>query len=107
MAILEVKKTWRKTNPRPPRRIDLTLDEQANARRVVRLLLVKLGSWEAVAKAMETSHGTVHSIGSSRRSISAGFALRVARAAGVPMEDVISGAWPKPGACMMCGRGDG
>ena len=35
----------------------------------------------------------------------AALALYAARLLSVPVEDVLNGAFPKPGACPLCGRG--
>ena len=105
MAILREPKVW--TKPRPTnetrRSSDLTLDEQANVRKAIRFLAVRLGSWPALAKAMNAQRATVWAAG-WKRKVSAGLALRAARVAGVPLEDILRGAWPVEGACPHCGR---
>jgi len=82
---------------------DLTLDEQEHVRAAVRFLRVRLGGLAKLAAAMGSNIGTVTAI--LRRPVSAGLALRVARAAKVPLEDVLTGRWPPDGMCPHCGRG--
>jgi hypothetical protein len=106
MPILTKTITWRR--PRPPNETrganDLTPEEQDHVRAALRVLRARFGSWPNLAKAMRAGRGHLQKIVGGSGTPSAGLALRAARAAGVPMEDVLSGAWPKPGACPMCGR---
>lgn len=67
-------------------------------------LRLRHGTWAALSRAMGLKKATVTAATGKRGGVSAGVALRAARAAGVPLEDVLSGAWPKPGACPHCGR---
>jgi len=109
MAILREPTTWKK-RPRPadePRHSsDLTPNEQANVKKALAVLRIRFGSWAKVAAVMKSKVKTVEKAACSSGKPSAGLALRVARLAGAPMEDVLSGAWPKEGACPMCGRCD-
>jgi hypothetical protein len=106
MAILLERVTWRKakqftagaTTP------DLTADEVANARRALRVLRTRHGGTRALADAIGVRVATVQNGMKPRRKVGVGLALRLARLAGVPLEDVLSGAWPKHGSCPMCGR---
>lgn len=82
---------------------DLTPEEQANVRRALHVLRRRLGSYEALAKAMRANGRTLEQYG-SKAAPSAGIAIRLARLAGVPVDDVLTGAWPVAGACPHCGR---
>lgn len=68
-------------------------------------LRARYGTWLAVADAMGLKLATVVYAAKRGKGVSAGVALRTARAAGVPAEDLLSGAFPKPGVCPHCGRG--
>jgi len=107
MAILRERTVWKA--PRPAnetrRSTDLTPEEQSNARAAIRFLAKRHGTLAKLAAAMRTKHGTLQSAVKEREVISAGIALRAARVAGVPLEDVLSGVWPPVGACPHCGRG--
>jgi hypothetical protein len=109
MTILHRKTVWRKSVPTKRQyelRVNrLTPDEQANVRFVLRWLRVRYGSWAAMSTAMKTDPKAVENALSKRRGIGAGLALRVARLAGAQIEDVLTGRFPKPGMCPMCGRG--
>jgi hypothetical protein len=110
MAILTKREVW-KQEPRPRgtryrHRLDgLTIEEEENVRIALRVLRVRLGSWGAVARAMNRRMKAIKNMThSSGRRPTAGLAPHVARLAGVSMEDVLSGRFPKPGGCPMCGR---
>lgn len=109
MAILRVKQTWKKQREPKARagteRVDsLSPEERANVIAALKVLRVRFGTWQAVADALKVTHKSVENAVSSKQKPSAGLAIRTARAAGVPVDDVLSGAFPKPGACPMCGR---
>lgn len=106
MAVLTERKTWRRA--RPPgadaRRSACVLspDEQANVRRALRFLAKRMGGWGKLARAMGSPKKTVYA--ALKRAVSPGVALGAARIAWEPVEALLSGAWPAPGACPHCGR---
>lgn len=106
MAILKEKEVRRK--PRATRTVelvnDLTPEERTNVLAALQVLRVRFVDWVGVAKALGISHKVVQ-IAARNKKPSAGLAIRIARLAGVPVDDVLSGAFPKPGSCPMCGRG--
>jgi hypothetical protein len=106
MGILREPRVWAKPRPtdKPRQSSDLTPDEQANVKAAIRFLALRFGTFAKLAEAMGAKRGTVLYATSKGSGVSAGIALRAARAAGVPLEDVLGGAWPKVGACPRCGR---
>ena len=104
MAVLTHPVAWRRKAPRDVD-ADLTPEERANVKAALRFLSKRYGSSAKLATVMRTKRGTVLNASSTRGPVSAGVALRVARAAGVPLEDVLAGRWPTPGMCPHCGRG--
>jgi hypothetical protein len=104
--VLSEPKRWaRPRDPAKPRHSsDLTPDEQANARLALRVLRLRYGSIAALAEALSAKHKTLSEALSRRGRPSAGLALRAARLAGVPTEDVLAGRWPVAGSCPHCGR---
>ena len=103
MAILREKVIWGRTRGAPRGHAALMPTEQANVRRALHALRLRHGSAERAAKAIGVSYGTVaHVLG--KRPVSAEMAIRVARAADVPVSAVLRGTWPRPGACLVCGR---
>jgi hypothetical protein len=105
VAVLTERKTWRR--PRSPgrakRSCDITREEQENVRRALRFLAQRMGDWRKLADAMGTSKATVYAAAKGR-AVSAGMAIRAARVAWEPVENVLSGAWPCAGTCPICGR---
>ena|ERR1700733_3272533 len=105
MGILREAKVWRRERPAnlTRRSSDLTPDEQANVRKALRFLAVRLGSWPALGKAMRSNASTLWSV-AHKQPVSAGIALRAARVAEVAVEEVLGGRWPVEGMCPRCGR---
>jgi len=109
MAILRERKRW--VRPKPARATvlpdELTEEEGARVRTALAFLRGHLGSWTKLARAMGIKPATLEQ-GALRRTRrpTAGLALRAARVAGVPMEDILSGRWPVPlpVKCPTCGR---
>ena len=58
-----------------------------------------------MAKALRFKNGTLSAVGSWHRHVSRTLAVRVAKFAKVAVDDVLSGRYPAPGACPMCGHG--
>ncbi len=110
MAILTSKQTWtRAPNPKARksrRELNRLLPvEEERVRRAMRVLHVKFGNWTRVSEALGHHRVTVERVLNLRRTATPAFAMRVARLLGVSLGDVLSGAWPKAGECLMCGRG--
>jgi hypothetical protein len=103
MPILRERVAW--SRPKAPRGPDLSPEERQRVKVALAFLLVRFGKQKALADAMGLKKATVAYAASKRGGVTAGVALRAARAAGVPLEDILSGAWPKPGMCPHCGRG--
>jgi hypothetical protein len=80
---------------------DLTLDEQKHVRAALRFLWARSGGWKPVAKALHTQPLTLSVRG---RPISASLAIRVARLAGVGVDDLLGGKYPPAGMCPHCGH---
>jgi hypothetical protein len=104
--ILSESKVWKKHRPanETRRASDLTPDEQANVKRALQVLMARLGSGRKLAEATNCTLSVIRWWMSAPGKPSAGIALRAARLAGVPFEDLLSGAWPKAGSCPHCGR---
>jgi hypothetical protein len=101
MPILRERVEW--SRPRKPRSPELSLEEQASAKLAVRFLRARLGSWATLAERTSLSVAILRHTQARRARITANVALRIARAAGVPLEDILRGAWPG-NACPTCGH---
>jgi hypothetical protein len=106
MPILRERVAWSRARPPTETRAsaDLTPDEQRNAKVAIAFLMKRHGTLGKLAEAMGAKAGTVKVAAGKRGKVSAGIALRAARAAKVPVEDILTGAWPPPGMCPTCGR---
>lgn len=108
MAILRERQVWKRVDHRRAWNSVNTLshDEQAHVRVALLTLHARHGSWETVARIMNVHEENLLRLATSaRHPPSAGIALRAARLAGVPVEDVLSGAFPGRKACPACGWG--
>lgn len=76
---------------------DLTAKEQANVRTAIAFLRARTGAMP-LAKALRFSRATL------QRTAGPVMAFRVARLAGVPVDDVLTGKYPPPGVCAHCGH---
>lgn len=101
MPVLRERVAW--SRPKVPRGPDLTPEEAKHVKAALAFLRARYGSWPKAAAAMGLKPVSVRYVASKRGGVTAGVALRAARAAGVPVEDILSGAWPKPGTCPHCG----
>jgi len=87
------------------RRNHLTTAEEANVLRALRFLRRRLGGNAKIARAIGVSEDAMAKAAVPSRSKSPRMAVLVARLAGVPVDKVLTGKWPPPGACAHCGRG--
>lgn len=67
----------------------------------------RLGSANKLAVALKIARQIVDKTCADykRTKATAAMAIRIARLAGVPIEDVLTGTFPAPGVCPHCGRG--
>jgi hypothetical protein len=84
------------------RRKDFQLSEaeQARVKLAMHALRILLGGWQAVASASGYTYKAVTCASVKRSSVTGTMALRIALAAGMPLDDLLRGA------CPMC-RGTG
>jgi hypothetical protein len=80
---------------------DLTTGEQKNVPAALGFLRARTGGWKPLARALHT-----HPLTLSQRKlpISASLAVRVARLAGIGVDDVLTGKYPPAGTCPHCGH---
>ena len=73
-------------------------------RAAMRFLMIRAGGWKTLAIALGFSRHTVAHVKKGEKGVSPRMALRVARVAGVGVDDVITGRFPPTGACPHCGK---
>lgn len=103
MAALSHPVAWRREAKRDVDP-DLSPQERENVRKAVRYLVQRFGGYSKLADAMRVKETRIKYALSGAGTVSAAVALRAAKAAKVPLETVLAGAWPKPTACPHCGR---
>lgn len=84
---------------------DLTDQEQANVRAAMRFLMIRAGGAKTLAAALGFSKHTLRHVRKAEKNVSPRMLLRVARLAGVGVDDVVAGRYPSDGSCPHCGRG--
>ncbi len=107
MAILRERKVWKRPRlPSPTSPSDqLTPEQEKNVRAALAFLRVRVGSWAKLAKVMGLKEATLEQAANRRtRRPTAGYAVRAAQIARVQVYEILSGRWPRLGACPMCGR---
>lgn len=104
MAILTKREVWER--PKAPRATtpDLTVEEVANVHAALRFLQKRYGGVRKLAVAIRVNKSLIARALLAKGKPSAGLTIRAARAASVPVEDVLAGRWPPTGACPHCGR---
>jgi len=104
MPVLREKVSWKRESVRR-KTPELMPDEQKHVRAALVFLHRRLGSWEALAKATGMRpHTLKYSAHSTKNPPTAATAIRIGRAAHVPIDDVLDGKWPPKGACPLCGH---
>lgn len=106
MTILKERQVWVRVSGRRQRDpLDrLNQEQRDGVRRAIATLSGRYGSLTKLAKAMGVHSTTVIRSARVTGKPSAGLAVKLAKLAGVPVDDVLSGAFPKPGSCPVCGR---
>ena len=83
---------------------DLDAKEQQHVRAALRYLHNRLGTWQAVADGVKAKTETIKTVIRGSDPVSASLAFRVARLAGVMIDDLLVGKFLPPGACPNCGH---
>jgi hypothetical protein len=106
MTVLTKREAWAKPRAQNETRRsdDLTPEETANVRRALRFLRTRVGGAAKLAALLKVRSAIIGKYCAKRGKPSAAMAIRVAIAAVVSVEDVLSGRWPAEGACPNCGR---
>lgn len=83
---------------------DLDQKEQNHVRSALRFLRRRLGTWATVADVLHSAPKTIDNVVNGYNAVSASLAIRVARLAGVMVDDLLVGKFLPPGACPNCGH---
>jgi len=83
---------------------DLTAQEQARVRVALTFLRARCGTWAVLAKALSFGESTLANVAGGHKAVTASMAVRVARFAGVGVDEALRGEFPPKGACPHCGH---
>jgi hypothetical protein len=84
--------------------IDVTEEERARVRAALGFLRVRAGGWNALAPALGFTKKTLSNV-MEGKVVSPTMVFRVARLAGVSIDDLLAGKFPPAGTCPHCGAG--
>lgn len=83
--------------------LDLSKEEQAHVRAGVQFLHTRTGTWDDLAKMLKLGRqhlvDVVHG-----KPVTPKLAFRVARFAGISIDDLLTGKFPPDGTCPFCGH---
>lgn len=71
-------------------------------RTALRFLRLRVGAWAPLAKALRYEWDSIQKVAAGKRSVTPALALRVARFAGIPMDELLSGQWLSSRICPHC-----
>jgi len=77
---------------------DLTAKEQKAVRTALRFLRLRVGAWAPLAKALRYEWDSIQKVATGKKSVTPALALRVARFAGVGMDDPSRAGGCRPGS---------
>jgi hypothetical protein len=83
--------------------MDLTKEEQEHVRAAITYLRARMGTWEALARALHFDAATFIHVVARRKAASPTMAFRVARIAGIGIDDLLAGKFLPSGTCPHCG----
>lgn len=86
-------------------RADLTREEQAHVRDVLRYMRTVFGNWEILGSQLRFEASTIIHVVAERRAVSPTMAFRVARLVKVSIDGLLSGRFrPPANVCVNCGH---
>jgi hypothetical protein len=83
---------------------DLTSKEQRAVRTALRFLRLRVGAWGPLAKALRYEWDSIQKVATGKRAVTPALALRVARFAEIPMDELLAGQWLSARVCPHCGH---
>lgn len=83
---------------------DFTKAEEAHVRGALNFLRRRCGTWGTLGQAVRLSATSLCMIARGHRAVPAVLVVRLARLAGVGVDDMLAGNFPAPGTCPYCGH---
>jgi hypothetical protein len=97
---------WQRT-PHPNSRSELNRlspEEDTRVRSALDVARIRFGNWKGLAAALKTNKRTITRLLRRERRITPAYAMRLARVLGVALGDILTGKFPQPGECPLCGH---
>ena len=70
----------------------------------LRFLRLRVGAWAPLAKALRYEYDSVQKVAAGKKAVTPALALRVARFAGIAMDELLAGQWLSARTCPHCGH---
>ena len=83
---------------------DLTDKEQRAVRTALRFLRIRVGAWKPLVKALRYEYDSIQKVAAGKKAVTPALALRIARFAGIAMDELLAGQWLSPRVCPHCGH---
>jgi plasmid maintenance system antidote protein VapI len=83
---------------------DLSDKEQRAVRTALRFLRLRVGAWKPLVKALRYEYDSIQKVAAGKKAVTPALALRVARFAGIPMDELLAGQWLSARVCRYCGH---
>ena len=83
---------------------DLTAREQRAVRTALRFLRLRVGARGPLAKALRYEWDSIQKVATGKRTVTPALALRVARFAGIAMDELLADQWLSARVCSHCGQ---
>jgi hypothetical protein len=83
---------------------DLTTKQETTVRAALRFLRLRCGGWGPLAAAIGFKDTSLSAMATGHKSVTPKLTFRIARFAKVGVEDVLTGRFPGPTTCPMCGH---
>lgn len=84
--------------------LDLTPEEQDHVRLALRFLHRRAGGWRVLSHAIGFARHSLTKVRGGEKGVSPRMLIRVAKLAGVPVDDILTGKFPPQGTCPNCGH---
>jgi len=82
---------------------DFTAKEILHVRAALNFLHRRCGTWAPLGRALRFNQTSLGNIANGHRTVTAKLVVRIAKFVKVGVDDVLSGRFPAPGTCPLCG----
>jgi hypothetical protein len=83
---------------------DFSSTEVGHIRAALNFLHLRCGTWETLGRALRFHGYNLSNMANGHRAVTAKIVVRIAKFAGVGLDDVLGGRFPAEGTCPHCGH---